>query len=254
MIHDQAKILDFFSKKKRHFYPKHGVADMNEELNFWDTELSLKGKFGEFTKKRIDPKQRKEEFPTLIFDAVLPLLDEHFGASGRPFKCVELGSGPLSNLAYGVDAGLIDVTAVDILAEGYGHLYEKYNLLDYPVKPISGSGEVLTDLFEGETFHCAYARNSLDHTQDILLSFKNLVSLVKRNGYIILQHFVREGSRSDWNNTHQWDLELTANGFVAFNSKGEEFQLQKGCNVEFSYVFYRSVEIDRWMDIVLKKV
>jgi len=246
-------IFNFFSKKKLHFDPKYEAADGNEELHFWDMELSLKGKFEEFTRRRINPDQRKGEFPNLLFDAVLPLLDQHFGASGRPFKCIELGSGPLSNLAYGVDAGLIDVTAVDILAEGYRHLYEKYNLSDYPIKPISGSGESLTDLFGKETFHCAYARNSLDHTQDILLSFRNLVSLIKKDGYIILQHFVREGSKSDWDHSHQWDLELTTNGVVAFNSKGQEFQLQKSCTIEFSFVLYRSLEMDRWMDIVFKK-
>lgn len=226
---------------------------MNEELAFWDSELSLKGRFAEFTKKRIDHKQRKEEFPTGVFDATVPLLEQHFGAK-RPFKCIELGSGPLSNLAYGVDTGLLDVTAVDVLADDYKYLYEKYGLLDFPIKPVPGGGETLADLFEKESFHYAYARNALDHTEDIVLSFRNLVSLTKKNGYIILQHFVREGSKNDWSDTHQWDIELTSNGLVAFNSRGQEFSLQKDCSLEFSMVSYRSVEFDRWLEIVLKRL
>lgn len=165
-----------------------------------------------------------------------------------------MGSGPVSNLAYGVDAGLLDVTAVDVLAEKYTSLYKKYDLLHYPIKPIAGSGETLVSLFGKETFHCSYARNSLDHTRDIVYSFQNLVSLTKKNGYVILEHAVREGSKNNWSDSHQWDLELTSNGLVAFNSRGREFPLMKECGVEFSIVSYRSIEFDRWMNIVLRKV
>lgn len=225
----------------------------NEELSFWDNELSLKGHYAEYTKRRIDPEQRKEEFPSSLFEPLMPLLEQKFPNS-KPFKVIELGSGPISSLAYGVDKGLIEVTAVDILADEYKALYEKYGLLDFPIKPIQGRGETLAELFQKESFHCAHIRNALDHTQDIVRSFNNVVSLVKRNGYIILLHSVREGSLQKWSESHRWDLELTVNGLVAFNREGQEFQLQRNCNLEFSHVSYSSVELERWLDIVFKRV
>jgi len=229
------------------------MEEFFEELSFWDAELSLKGQYAEFTRKRINPLQRKEEFPTAIFDRIIPLLEQRFGPA-RPFKCVEIGSGPVSNLAYGVDIGLLDVTAVDPLAEEYARLYEKYHLEDYPVKPVAGCGEILDRMFGEETFHCAYARNALDHTRDIQKTFRNLVYVTKTGGYVILQHAVREGSRNKWAELHHWDLDLVSTGLVAIDRKGRAIPLMAGCPVEFAIVTYQSVEHARWMDVVLKKV
>lgn len=225
----------------------------NEELDFWERELSLQGDFGHILKKRIERASRKEEFPVTIFDAIVPRLQEKFPGQ-KPFKCIELGSGPLSNLAYGVDAGILDVVAVDSLAEEYARLYKKYGLLDYPIKPVRGDGESLSGLFAGGSFHCAYVRNALDHTQDIMLSFRNLVSLVMKDGYVVLQHTLREGSRQNWSDAHGWDLEMDSDGLIAINSTGEKFCLQKDAPVEFSLIYYSAVEMDRWMDVVFKKL
>ena len=73
------------------------VEGVFQELAFWDLELSLQGPYAEFTKKRLDPLFRKEDFPTSMFDAIVPLLEQRFG-SVRPFKCIELGMGPCLKL------------------------------------------------------------------------------------------------------------------------------------------------------------
>jgi SAM-dependent methyltransferase len=223
-----------------------------EEFDFWDKELSLTGHFAEFTKKRIDPKVWKEEFPSNYFELLIPMLDKEFPGES-PFKVVELGSGPVSNLAYGVEQGMIDVKAVDILADRYRALYQKHDLLDFPVKPIQGCGEDLATLFKRESFHCAFAQNALDHTHDIVLSFNNLVSLVKKGGFIILQHAVREGSFQNWSPSHRWDLELSGDGFVAYDSEGKEFQLQRQADLEFVLVYYSSFELGRMLNVVFRR-
>ena len=224
----------------------------SEELKFWDQELSQEGQFPEFMKKRVDPQLWHKEYPFTLIDPLISLMEKEFPEEA-PYKFIELGSGPLSSLAYGVDKGIIKVDAVDILADEYVNLYKKHGILDFPIKPIQGSGERLHELYPRESFHCAYVRNALDHTQDIVLSFKNLVSRVKKNGFIILSHSVREGSSQNWSEAHKWDLELTDNGFVAFDSKGREFQLQKGNEVEYMHIYYDSVHLTRWMNIIFRK-
>ena len=223
-----------------------------EEFKYWDNELALRGQFADNIKKRIDPKLRREEFPIGYLELLMPLLDKEFPGK-KPFKVIELGSGPISSLAYGVDQGIIDVAAVDILGDRYGCLYQKYNLLDFPVKPIQGCGEELNTLFGEESFHCAFAQNSLDHVRDIVSSFNNLVSIVKKKGFIILQHAVREGTHQKWSSGHQWDLEMTKNGFVALNSRGKEIRLQQQASLEFMVIYYSSFELDRWLNIVFRK-
>ncbi len=239
-----------------------GIHDMNdaknyndalcEEISFWDRELSLEGEYKDFIMKRIDPVRRREEYPSGIFDRLTTILDGRFPGS-RPFKVIELGSGPLSTLAHGVDKGDIEVHAVDILADSYADLYKKYNLLDFPVKPVSGTGESLSEIFERASFHCAYVRNALDHTFDIVRSFNNLVSLVKKGGYIVLQHNVREGSGGNWKGIHGWDLDFNEHGLIASNSIGQEFRLQQNADMELSIVHYSSIELDRWVECVFKK-
>jgi len=65
-----------------------------EVKSFWDRELSLEGEFKDFIMKRIDPVKRREEYPSGYFDRFMTILDRRFPGS-RPFKVIELGSGPL---------------------------------------------------------------------------------------------------------------------------------------------------------------
>lgn len=224
----------------------------SEEFIFWDRELSMQGEFAEFTKKRINMNTRHEEYPSGLIDPLFPLMEKYF-PDETPYKVIELGSGPLSTLGHGVDKGVLDVMAVDPLADEFGMLYKKHKVTDFPIKPVRGSGETLDELFPNESFHLAYVRNALDHTVDIMLSLKNLVRTVKTNGFIILSHIVREGSRENWSEAHQWDLELTSNGLVAFDPNGGEFQLQKSNDLEFVHVYYESVYLSRWMNTIFKK-
>jgi SAM-dependent methyltransferase len=152
------------------------------------------------------------------------------------------------------DRGWLEVTAVDILADAYEDLYRKYCLLEFPIKPIRGSGESLSEMFDGESFHCAYVRNALDHTHDIMRSFHNLVGLVRRGGYLILQHIVREGSKENWSGIHGWDIDLSTNGLIAYVSKGQEYRLLQDSDLEFSFVHYNCAELNGWVECVFKKL
>lgn len=213
-----------------------------EEMHFWDKELSLKGKFTKYIMRRLDPKLRKEDFP----EKLLELSFRSFSGE-QPYQVLELGSGPLSTLAYGVDIGLIEVVAIDPLADAYASLYKKYNIMNFPIKPIQGAGEALNI---SKKFHCAFAINSLDHTTDIVKSFNNLVMSVRMGGCVILQHHIKEGSYQRWSESHKWDLDVDNDQLIANDRNGNKYILTTNLKI----VFLNVDREKRGIEIVIQKL
>lgn len=224
-----------------------------EELGFWRDELALRGKHADSVRTRLDPARRREEFPPFLADPVLPMLRAAFRTGGA-LRCLELGPGPVSSLAWGVDAGLLHVTAVDVLADEFRALLEQHGHPDYPVRPVKGSGESLAGQFEEESFHLAYARNSLDHTDDLPRSFHNLVRLVMPGGALVLQHHLNEGSNRGWSDSHKWNLDLGSRGLAATDRAGTRFDIGARDDIEVVYLSYRSHLLDGWIDVVYRRI
>jgi len=114
--------------------------DYAEEIVFWKEILAS------CPETIADPHYRAEAFPKYLRLCI----DELKEGRERQLKLVEIGSGPLSILASGIDQGLFDITAIDPLAQVYNKLMRQ-NGLSYPVKPVRGFGEKLLSLLgEGE--------------------------------------------------------------------------------------------------------
>jgi hypothetical protein len=222
-----------------------------EELGFWEGELKLRGKHPEDIARRLDPRRRREVFPRMLAEPILPLLRQHFRLD-RPAKCVEIGPGPLSTLAWGVDEGLLEVHAVDVLATEFAALLARHDIT-YPVRPIPGTGEDLLAWFPPASFELAYARNALDHTDDAPRTFDHLVKLVRVDGAIVLQHHLQEGTRQGWSASHKWNLDLGEGGLVATRRGGVRIELGRRDDVELLYVEYRSKLLDGWIDVVYRR-
>ena len=75
-------------------------------------------------------------------------------------RLLEIGSGPVSLLAFGVEQGLFEVTAVDPLASVYDEILSKYGI-SYPIKPRTGYAERLVKSFGKDSFDIVYSSNSL---------------------------------------------------------------------------------------------
>lgn len=220
-----------------------------EELAFWSEELAMRGRHRDEIARRLDPARRHEVFPRLLADVVVPRLRSKFGVKG-PISCLELGSGPVSTLAYGVQAGLLTVKAVDVLASHYEALLRRHGIVDYPVAPRPGTGEGLLQHFGREAFHMTYACNALDHTENAPRSFDNLVELTMRGGAIVLQHHLNEGTHRSWSDSHHWNLDLGAHGLTATSRDGRVFDLGRRDDLELAYLNYRSYALDGWIDAV----
>ena len=227
-------------------------ASAQEELGFWSEELSLDGNFADVLRGRVEKSRRKEEFPAFL-DPILPILQARFQLTG-PARCIEIGSGPLSTLSWGVDAGVLDVTALDVLADEYAVLLERAGIEDFPVRPRNLGAEDICEHYSDESFHLAFARNSLDHTLDVPRAFDNLVRVLRPDGLLVLQHHVNEGSRQNWSDSHQWNLDMVSGPLTATKRSGESFTLFPRADPEPVLVSYRSYVLDGWMDLAFRKL
>jgi SAM-dependent methyltransferase len=221
-------------------------ASQREELEFWGLELQKLGQFRDVVEKRLDPAARISEYPLGIFSKIY----QH--NRYKQLKVLEIGSGPISTLAYGVDHGQLVVTAVDILGDRYRELMERLGII-YPVVPENGRAEELDRKFQAGSFDCAFARNALDHTQDLPLAFDNLVRCVRPGGFIVLMHAVSEGASNHWSPSHKWNLDFEKGGLTATNKRGEVHLLEKQNNLEIEYLNYASVLFGRWIDVLYRK-
>jgi SAM-dependent methyltransferase len=185
-----------------------------EELDFWDRELSLTGDFAEGVRNRLDPARMHLNFPTEIH----PYIEQLKGAFAEAIRVIDLGSGPLSMLALGARNGLYELVSVDPLASSYLELLAKHG--HQPPWPlVDGFGEDLASLFPASSFHLIWSNNALDHTQDPFEVARQNAIVLKPGGLAVIQVWECEGSAQGWNGLHQHDFKLDEFGHLVCRAR-----------------------------------
>jgi SAM-dependent methyltransferase len=172
-----------------------GRPDYLDEINFWAEILRQRPPC--FSNRAV----REAAFPREL----RRLCQELRHDSDRPLQLLEVGSGPVSILAAGVDEGLFNVVAVDPLARVYRELLI-LNDLRYPIQPVPGSGEILQTQFQSESFDMVYSSNALDHTRSPLRRLEQICEVLRPGGFLLLEGFSCEGSNEGWAGLHQHDI------------------------------------------------
>ncbi len=206
-----------------------GLPDYQSEVDWWETVLAPGGR-AEWMTRALDPERRQSEFPKLM----LPFVEEAAAVS-RPVQVLDVGSGPLSPLAWGVDRKLFVATAVDPLAREYARILARHGI-DFPIRPIEGTGESLRRLFSPGQFDIVYSRNALDHAVDVGRCLESAASVLRDGGVLYLEGFVREGSNNRWHGLHQHDLVPEHGALVHYDRGGRRTNLTEplglGCLAE----------------------
>jgi SAM-dependent methyltransferase len=213
----------------------YGAENRNEmlvqEKVFWKNRFK-EYKSGNYSDKsfynRLNKDLRVNECPWFITEIV----KTYVNILGRKLKTLELAPGPLSTLAYLVDIGLIEITAIDPLADFYNNLFSEYSV-DYPIVPIVGFGESLTSV---EEYDFTYIQNGLDHTENPKRVFENMYRATKENGIIGTVHFVKDGTSRKWYNLHKYDSILRKCDLIAINELGKEINLTKEFDLQPIYL------------------
>ena len=139
-------------------------------------------------------------------------------------KLLELGSGPVSILASGVEEGLFTVVAIDPLAGAYRHLFDMYGL-SYPIQPVKGRGETIANQFTAGEFDLVYSSNTLDHCVSPGQCMEQMYKVLRQGGFLMLEGFVKEGSQGNWLGLHQHDLFIEEGCLIHVDRRGRRTNL-----------------------------
>jgi hypothetical protein len=152
-------------------------------LDFWSTELSLRGEYAEHVRRRLSATGRQGEYPAWIRSYVETVRRE-MGAP-RP-RVLEVMSGPLSVLAWGHEHGVIDLVATDPLAEQLVELMNRLQI-QTALHPWQVDPTRLLERFKPHSFHLVYCRGELHRIADVQRFFAGADGLLIPGGYLIFE-------------------------------------------------------------------
>jgi SAM-dependent methyltransferase len=174
---------------------------LKEEGRHWKPELY---------RQRMDPtSDLQEELKQLIAappDSVVRILD--------------VGAGPFTTVGKQWEGRLVEITAVDPLAEGYAEILSRLGIRP-PVGTVFAHGEKLLELFSPEYFDLAHASNALDHSYDPLLAIEQMLAVVKPGCHVYLWHFANEGITAGYRGLHQWNFDARQEDMVISDGRRE---------------------------------
>jgi SAM-dependent methyltransferase len=224
-------------------------------LNRWEHEVSFwqnwfeecGGKYHEDYMIRTTKERRKEVFPEFLE----PFLADLESKTKGQLKVLDVGSGPISVLAWGHEIGLFSLMCLDALGSEYDKLFKKHRIS--PPTPISnGYGEQIN--FEGE-FDIVFTRNALDHCVSPKKVFRNMVRAVREGGYVIIGTAIDEGAAQNWSGGHQHSLNME--GFDLILSDRDRNQKNLTCDLPLKHIWSQRSETPPphrgWIDVIYQK-
>ena len=180
---------------------------LSHEIDFWTRWFTTKGLYWpEDYRRRLDPHAEIDE----------PLIVERLPGLGEEVAILDVGAGPLTVLGKTYPGKTVRITPVDPLAREYDTLLAEFGVQP-PVRTTFCPGERLLKRFRQGEFDIAYARNSVDHSYDPAAIVRNMVTLVRPGGYVLLRHVRREGEHQRYSGFHQWNLDVENGHLVLWN-------------------------------------
>lgn len=193
---------------------KEWGKSISHEISFWENWFKNKGgRWKEDYKMRLSPDSRLQE-----------LFLKYLNKDILENKILDVGAGPLTIINKKCDFTKLYIYAVDPLANEYDSLLKKYNIQPI-VRTQKSDGERLTEKFNDNNFDITYSRNALDHSYNPLKCIEEMVKVTKSGGYIILQHFLNEGSHKWYRGMHKWDFFVKNNSLFLKGKNTIEYNI-----------------------------
>lgn len=180
------------------------MKGISSELEYWDQYIATQG-YGD-TQDFLNYTAKERPF----------LLDDDLELSVS--KVIDVGSGPFSLCGTISKNGIIDFTAVDLMAPIYKSVKARYNL-ETEVCPEFAILEKLASQFGVEQFDIVHISNALDHTYDPMEGIWQLLAICKVSGKVILQHHQNEAEAAKYDGLHQWNCTLQNGKFEIWNKE-----------------------------------
>jgi SAM-dependent methyltransferase len=148
---------------------------------------------------KLDPNLRLQQRPS----ALLPPQTD--------VTILDVGAGPLTFLGKVSEGKNLSITAIDPLADQYNKLLGKRHITPL-VRTQKLAAEELLTRFPPNSFDLVYARNCLDHSYDPERAILQLIEVVKRGRYVLLEHVPNQGTKALHVGLHQWDFTKSSDG------------------------------------------
>ncbi|HEX6702245.1 MAG TPA: methyltransferase domain-containing protein [Gaiellaceae bacterium] len=216
---------------------------VDHELDFWRRWFETRGlHWPDDYRKRLDPEAVLEE----------PLIADRLPELGDVVSILDVGAGPLTVLGKRYPGTSLRITPVDPLARDYDRLLAEFGVAP-PVRTELCPGEELLTRFTAESFDIAYARNSLDHSYDPVAILRNMVTLVRPGGFVLLRHVRSEGEHQSYSGFHQWNFDAEDGHLVLWNRVRKHDVTEALGAVADVAVSREETDEDDWVVAVMKK-
>lgn len=176
---------------------------LRTEVKFWDGFIRNKG-YAAFAEEYTFMVQADAELRPEM-KALLPYKDG--------LKIIDVGAGPMTMMGKRYDGRIIDITAVDPLADEYDKILERYGIVP-AIRTQKCAAEELSERYGEGAFDMAYARNSIDHTYNPEMAVLEMLQVVRRGSYVLLEHIQNEAIKENWEGLHQWNFSMEGGDFI----------------------------------------
>jgi SAM-dependent methyltransferase len=185
----QRRQLDARSKRA---VPEAWEASLAGEIRFWDERLRQPS---DALLARCDPN-------TPLQPELASLIDAPQGSTIRILDC---GAGPLTFVGKIHPGYVLEIDAVDVLAEEYRGCLERAQIAP-PVMTRACATERLDEMFDADRFDIVCARNTLDHSYDPIAAILQMIRCTKPGGAVLLQHARNVAIQEQYLGMHQWNF------------------------------------------------
>lgn len=189
-------------------------AGIESELGFWDSYFRTKGlQWADYYGLKLDPDLPLQPRPA----ALIPrsLAEVHI---------LDVGAGPLTYLGKKCAGKHLCITAVDPLADEYDKILDKYQVQPL-IRTKRLAAEDLTKEFPRNTYDLVFARNCIDHAYNPERAILQMIEVVKRGSYVLLEHTPNEADNENYQGLHQWNFSVSSNGDFLISSKSKEVNI-----------------------------
>lgn len=184
---------------------------LHDEAAFWRRSLADGGRNWDAAAFRLRT-DTKFEFQVHLRE----LVAQSPAASGGTIRVLDVGAGPLSAVGHHWPGRVVELTAVDPLADTFDQILGELGL-NPPTRTRKASGEDLLSVFPADSFDIVVCSNALDHSRDPLQCVRQMFAVTRPGGWMFLWHYRNEAQEEGYAGLHQWNLDEAAGDLVLWN-------------------------------------
>lgn len=179
---------------------------IGSEIQFWDNYFRYDGlMWPDDYKRRFDPELPLQERPAALI-------------SGDNNRILDVGAGPLTYLGKKLGGKCLDIIAIDPLADDYRIILDKYKINPIIITD-KLAAEDLSEMFDPDSFDLVFARNCIDHSYNPKKAILEMINVVKRGKYVLLEHKPNEAENENYHGLHQWNFSMNPKADFIVSSK-----------------------------------